>query len=202
MLTMHGAVWLQLRTEGVIAERAQRAAVLTGAAVIVLFALGGVWIVLGGIEGYRIVQQPAFDAMPNPLAKEVVRDSGALLAIYSNVPVAILAPIAGFAGIGLAMLLARVARPGLAYIASSIGLAGIISTAGLSMFPFVMPSSSQPVSSLTVWDAPSSHLTLTVMFWAVVIFLPIVLGYTVWCYRRMWGKVTVEEIQNRSHSAY
>lgn len=81
-------------------------------------------------------------------------------------------------------------------------MGGIIATAGLSMFPFVMPSSSNPNSSLTAWDATSSHLTLTVMFWAVVIFLPIVLSYTLWCYVKMWGKVTVEDIEARSHSAY
>ncbi len=70
------------------------------------------------------------------------------------------------------------------------------------MFPFIMPSISDPVSSLTIWDAPSSHLTLTVMFWAAVIFVPIVLSYTIWCYVRMWGRVTLEEIEARSHSAY
>ena len=34
------------------------------------------------------------------------------------------------------------------------------------------------------------------------LLLPIVLAYTVWCYRRMWGRVTAEEISARSHSAY
>ncbi|PLX38276.1 MAG: cytochrome d ubiquinol oxidase subunit II [Hyphomicrobiales bacterium] len=202
MLTLHGALWLQLRTEGVLAERARKAATYAGFATVVLFALGGVWILFGGIEGYRIVSQPPLDALPNPLAKEVVRDSGALLAIYSQFPIAILAPVTGLAATALAVLLSRASRPGFAYTFSALGMTGIISTAGLSMFPFVMPSSSNPSSSLTIWDAPSSHLTLTVMFWAVVIFLPIVLAYTVWCYARMWGKVTVAEIQNRSHSAY
>ena len=85
---------------------------------------------------------------------------------------------------------------------SALGMVGIIGTAGLSMFPFIMPSSIDPKSSLTIWDAASSHLTLTVMFWAVVIFLPIVLAYTVWCYASMWGRVTAEEIEARAHSAY
>ena len=128
--------------------------------------------------------------------------SGALLDIYTTMPIAILAPVIGLLGPLLTALLAKADRPGFAFVTSALGMAGIIGTAGLSMFPFVMPSSLDPNSSLTVWDATSSHLTLNVMFWAVVIFLPIVLAYTVWCYRRMWGRVTAEEISARSHSAY
>lgn len=70
------------------------------------------------------------------------------------------------------------------------------------MFPFVLPSNTQPKSSLTIWDAPSSHLTLTVMFWAVMILLPIVIAYTVWAYWAMWGKITVAGIEKRAHEVY
>lgn len=201
MLTMHGGVWLQLRTEDPIASRAKNAVSLMGLVTIICFAVAGAWVTYG-IEGYRIVSQPALDALPNPLGKEVVTATGAWLDIYTKYPIAMLAPILGFAGVFLTILLSRASRPGFAFVTSSLGMAGIISTAGLSMFPFVMPSSTMPNSSLTLWDAPSSHLTLTIMFWAVVIFLPIVLLYTLWCYRRMWGKVTVDEIERRAHSAY
>ena len=201
MLTMHGGVWLQLRTEAPVADRARKAVTIMGLVALAGFAVGGLWVAYG-IDGYRIVSQPALGALPNPLAKTVVVAPGAWLAIYSKVPAALLAPVAGFAGILLTILLTRVGRPGWAFVTSGLGMAGIVGTAGLSMFPFIMPSSTHPGSSLTVWDAPSSHLTLTVMFWAVVIFLPIVLAYTVWCYSRMWGKVTVAEIHARSHSAY
>jgi cytochrome bd ubiquinol oxidase subunit II len=201
MLTMHGGVWLQLRTTAPIAERVKTAITVMGLVAVVGFALGGLWVAYG-IDGYRVVSQPAFDALPNPLAKTVVMERGAWLAIYAKVPAAVLAPLTGFAGILLTILLSRLNRPGLAFVTSGLGMTGIVGTAGLSMFPFIMPSSTHPNSSLTIWDAPSSHLTLTVMFWAVVIFLPLVLAYTVWCYSRMWGKITVEEIQARSHSAY
>jgi cytochrome d ubiquinol oxidase subunit II len=201
MLTMHGAVWLQIRTADPLSSRAKAAVGIMGAIAFVGFALGGVWVAYG-IDGYRIVSQPALDALPNPLAKEVVKAPGAWLDIYTAYPIAMLAPIVGLAGIALTVLLSRLNRPGLGFVTSGLGMAGIVGTAGLSMFPFIMPSSIDPRSSLTIWDAPSSHLTLTVMFWAVVVLLPIVLSYTVWCYTRMWGKVTVEEIQARSHSAY
>ncbi len=201
MLTMHGGVWLQMRTEAPIAERVKPW--ISGAALVAFvgFAVAGLWVAYG-LDGYRVVAQPALDALPNPRAKQVAIEAGAWLEIYRSVPVAMLAPAAGFLGLLATAALSRANRPGLAFVTSGLAMTGIIGTAGLSMFPFIMPSSIDPTSSLTLWDAASSHLTLTVMFWAVVIFLPIVLGYTVWCYVRMWGKVTVDEIQARSHSAY
>ena len=90
----------------------------------------------------------------------------------------------------------------MAFIASGLSLAGVILTAGFSMFPFIMPSSLDPVSSLTIWDATSSHLTLQLMFWAVLIFLPIILAYTSWVYRVMRGKVTEASVSEQSHSMY
>ncbi|MBS1202003.1 MAG: cytochrome d oxidase cyd, subunit, partial [Chromatiaceae bacterium] len=65
MLTLHGAIWLQLRTEEPIASRAQTWAKWTGLATILAFALAGVWLTLG-IEGFRVVSMPALDATPNP----------------------------------------------------------------------------------------------------------------------------------------
>lgn len=59
-------------------------------------------------------------------------------------------------------------------VASAVAIAGVIATAGAAMFPFLMPSSSEPRSSLTIWDSTSSQFTLGLMFWAAVIFMPIV----------------------------
>lgn len=201
MLALHGSLWLQWRTEGVIAGRARATASGLGVIVPVLFALAGAWVWLG-IDGYRIVSEPAHSALPNPLAKEVIRAPGAWFDIYAKLPVAMLLPALGLAGPLLAALAARLALPGLGFLMSALGLAGIIATAGVAMFPFVMPSSSQPNSSLTLWDAASSNLTLKIMLGAVVIFLPLVLAYTLWAYRAMWGKVTLAHIEAKKHHAY
>lgn len=201
MLAVHGATWLQLRTEDVIAARAKAAILLIAPFVTVAFAVAGIWLYLG-IDGYKIVSQPALDALPNPLGKEVIRDSGAWFQNYADYPIALLAPGLGLAAPLLVVFFSQLNRPALAYIMNALAMSGIIATAGISMFPFVMPSSTVPNASLTVWDAPSSHLTLTIMFWAVVIFLPIVLAYTVWAYWAMWGKVTVADIERRTHEAY
>jgi cytochrome d ubiquinol oxidase subunit II len=201
LLALHGATYLQLRTEGVLRERARHAARLAALTVIVAFAAAGLWLAWG-IEGYRILSMPAPDASFVPPAKTVERAAGAWLANYQTWPWTMAAPILGFLGAIAAFLLSGAHRAALAFVASALAIAGVILTAGLSMFPFVMPSSSDPASSLTVWDATSSHKTLQLMFWAVVVLLPIVLAYTVWVYRVMRGKVTVEKIRAQSRSAY
>ena len=201
MLVTHGAIYLQIKTEGEIQQRVKKVTVIFGIITLVAFSLAGAWIATG-ISGYMITDMPAGNATPNILAKTVTQESASWLANYSTYPWMIVAPLLAYAGFALAILLSKISRPGSAFIMSSIGLSGIILTAGFSMFPFIMPSSSDLNSSLTIWDATSSHLTLTLMFWAVVIFLPIVLAYTTWVYRVMRGKVTEEHIKENQHTMY
>lgn len=201
MLVTHGAVWLQLRCEKLIADRARIAAQIGALIVIVTFALGGLFIAYG-VDGYVIISMPDGGAPSNPLAKEVMHGQVNWLTNYAAYPWMLVAPLLGFAGAAITFLLARLDRPGWAFVSSALTMTGIILTAGFSMFPFIMPSITEPGSSLTLWDAASSHLTLTVMFWAVVIFLPLILLYTAWTYRAMWGRVTVQHIRDNTHSAY
>jgi cytochrome d ubiquinol oxidase subunit II len=114
----------------------------------------------------------------------------------------IIAPVMAFGGGILALLLSGINRPGLAFIFSGAALAGVILTAGFAMYPFVIPSSTDPNSSLTIYDATSSHRTLNLMFMAVVILLPVVIGYTSWVYSVLRGKITEEKIRQETHSVY
>ncbi len=199
MLVMHGAVYLTLRTQGEINTRATRAALAFGVIFLIAFALAGVWVALG-IDGYRVLYMPDANSAFTPLQKSVAKVTGAWITNYSLYPWTLLAPVAGFAG-AIAALVLR-ARAGMALIASSICVSAVVLTAGFAMFPFVMPSSTYPGHSLTLWDGVSSRLTLTWMFWATVIFLPIVIAYTVWVFRVMRGKLTVDDVRQRTHSAY
>jgi cytochrome d ubiquinol oxidase subunit II len=201
MLTMHGAVWLQLRTDEPIASRAKVWARRIGLATIGAFALAGGWLALG-VDGFRVVAMPALGAVANPLGKTVEIAAWAWLSNYGQYPWTLIFPLLGFAGLGLAFLLSGANRAGWALGASALALTGIIMTAGAAMFPFIMPSSTHPGHSLIAWDAVSSHLTLTVMFWAAAIFIPIILGYTAWTYTKMWRRVTVQEIREQEHLAY
>lgn len=201
MLMLHGAIYLQLRTDGAVQARARRAALWAGMVCAATFALAGLWLA-AGIDGYRIVSMPDAGSVFNPLAKTVEKASGAWLANYSLYPWMLAAPVLGFAGIAAALWLARAGRDALAFTASALAITGIILTAGFSMFPFVMPSSTDPASSLTLWDAASSHRTLGIMFVVTLIFLPLILLYTSWVYRVLRGRVTVQSIQDNTHTAY
>ncbi len=201
MLVMHGAVYLQMRTEAEICERAKKAVLIFGIVFMVAFAIAGLWQAYG-IEGYRIVSSPDPGSAFSPVDKEVQVVAGAWMQNYAKYPWMLLAPVLAFAGGILALLLSNRNRAGLAFIFSGSALAGVILTAGFAMFPFIMPSSTIPNVGLTVFDATSSHRTLNLMFIAVVVFLPIVLAYTSWVYRVMRGKVTEEKIEKETHTAY
>jgi cytochrome d ubiquinol oxidase subunit II len=201
MLVMHGAVYLQMRTEGQIANRARRAARIAGIVFILAFVLAGVWQAFG-IQGYRIASMPDPGGVVVPLAKTVEKAAGAWLANYAARPWMWIAPALAVGGGLLALLLSAAGRTGAAFVLSAAALAGTILTAGFALFPFVMPSSTFPNASLTVYDAVSSHRTLNLMFVAVVLFLPVVLLYTSWVYRVLRGKVTEKRIHEEAHSAY
>ena len=201
MITLHGAVYLAHRTEGAIQARAVRGAWISGAVLLVAFSAAGLWLARG-IDGYVITSVVDPGTLSNPMAKTVVREAGAWLANYQRAPLTLLLPALAYVGVVAAWLLLAGRRTGLAFIASALVLAGVIGTAGASMFPFVMPSSSMPQASLTVWDSVSSHLTLGIMFWATLIFMPLIIFYTAWAYRVMAGKVTAGYIRDNEHATY
>ncbi|MDD5365153.1 MAG: cytochrome d ubiquinol oxidase subunit II [Gallionellaceae bacterium] len=201
MLTFHGANYLMIRTEGAVYQRARTASLIFGGLMLAAFAGAGLWVT-AGIPGYVITSPVDPAALPNPLDKTVVVEAGAWLSNFAAQPLLWLVPGAGFIGGLIGLVMARVDRPVLAFVGSAVAELGIIGTAGVAMFPFIMPSSSDPRSSLTVWDSVSSHLTLDIMFWAALIFTPIVISYTAWAYRKMAGKVTPAFIEANDHSAY
>lgn len=200
MITAQGAAYLMIRTENDIFERSRKAALIFAGLTLAAFAVAGLWV--GSLKGFAIVSPVDPNALPNPLDKTVVREAGAWLNNYARHPWLAAVPAMAFASGLLLMLTSWLRLSRSAFVSSSFMLLGIIGTAGVSMFPFVMPSSSDPRSSLTVWDSVSSHLTLSLMFWATAIFLPIIVFYTSWAYKVMSGKVTEAYIQANDKSAY
>jgi cytochrome d ubiquinol oxidase subunit II len=199
MIIFHGANYLVIRTEGELQKRAQKAASLFGIIVIVFFAVAGIWVM--HMNGY-VATNIDPNGPSDPLLKTVTLAPGAWLNNYHLYPATILAPVLGFLGALLAILFVRSGRGGIAFIFSSVSMTGIILTAGISMFPFLLPSSLDLKSSLTLWDCTSSEYTLKLMFIAALIFVPIILFYTSWAYRVMRGKVTVARIEEENHTLY
>ena len=201
MLATHGAEYLSLKTDGAVADRARATLRIVALAWAVLFALAGVWLWRSDY-GLVITAGALPGAAPNPLAKSAAHSAGAWLANYSRWPLTMLVPLVGVAAPLLVAILTHSRRRLLPFIVSGLGVAGVIGTMGVSLFPFLLPSSSNPGSSLTVWDASSSHRTLAIMLLAVIVFLPIVLAYTAWVYRVMRGPVTSAYIEEHHDTSY
>ncbi|GAA0748323.1 cytochrome d ubiquinol oxidase subunit II [Sphingomonas sp. ABOLD] len=194
MLVLHGAGWLSLKAEGKVVERAQRFGTVAAILAILLFAVGGAFVAYGDM-GYRLVGSVDPNGPSNPHLVQTVKAPGAWLSNYGAHPWMLLAPVLGFLGPVLALIGIRGRNGTLVFAGSSIANVGIIATVGLSMFPFILPSAIDPASSLTAWNASSSHLTLFIMLVCTLVFLPIVLAYTAWVYKVMFGRVSGEELR-------
>ncbi len=200
MLVMHGAAWLAFKADGVVGERAASIGPKAALLAAVLFALGGVFISLGWFGGYEVTSPIVWDGPSNPLRKTVAENAGAWLHNFQNMPLLWLAPLLG---VLLPLVVAagfRARKAGLTFLASQLSIVCIIATVGLAMFPIILPSSTNPGHSLTVFDASSSRATLRNMLFATAIFLPLILIYTAWVYRVLWGKVSEKDVREADHA--
>lgn len=200
MLVTHGAAWLSVKSEGVVKERARAIGSVTALLAVAGYVVAGLWLAYG-IEGYRIVGDYATGGPSNPLHFEVAR-SASWLSAYSDRPWIAIAPALGILGGLLTFVGLRSGREVLTLLFSALSILGVISSVGLTMFPFILPSSVDPRSSLLVWNASSSHLTLFIMLVCTIIFLPLILAYTAWVYKVLWGKVTEADVAENTHSLY
>ena len=201
MLVMHGASWLQLKTSGIVAERARRFGIVAAILTVVLYAVAGV-VLAHLVNGYVITSNLPTDGVSNPLLKTVSTQADAWFANYAAHPLLWAVPAVGLAGPLLAALCLAGRRPLAALLTGGLGIAGIIGSVGASMFPFILPSSSMPAASLTVWDSSSSHLTLFIMLISAAIFMPIILTYTSWVFTVLRGKVDADDIRKGKGHAY
>ena len=201
MLILHGSAWLQVKTKGPIADRARQYGSVAAVVTVVLYALAGL-ILWKYIDGYRVTSAIVTGGPSNPLLKTVAVDSGAWFANYAAHPWMWLAPVLGLAGPLLALIGLRLRSEVPTLLFSALGITGIILSVGASMFPIILPSSIDPHSSLAVWDSSSSHLTLFIMLVVSVIFIPLIVAYTSWVYKVLWGKVDADAIRDERGHAY
>ncbi len=201
MLIMHGATWLMMRTENIVYSRSRCIAIRLPLIVLVLFIIGGIWVNFG-IDGYIMSTTHDLNTAMSPFDKNVSLIRGGWLTNYMQYPALFLIPLIGLLSLLLTSLFSAKSLNALSFIASGLSIACIILTAGVALFPFILPSSIAPNLSLTVWDSVSSIKTLNIMFYVAIIMVPIILLYTVWCYHKMWGRVTEEHITKNAYSTY
>jgi cytochrome d ubiquinol oxidase subunit II len=199
MLVMHGATYASLKVAGNLGERVTRIARVAAWLYAALFLAAGIWA-YGSIDGLRITSPIDTGGPSNPLLKMVVMSPGAWFDNYTRHPLLWLVPLGSFAAALLVNAMLKIGRSAIALFASGVVQAATIFTVAIALFPFLMPSSTNPSDSLTIWDASSSAKTLYIMLIAVIILLPIVLAYTTWVYRVLRGQITLEAI--RRHAGF
>ena len=195
---MMGALTVMNGAEGEMFQRARTLVRIGAVAGIVLFAIGGFWV--HAMHGFHMAGNPGAGVPQTPLEQTVDVATGAWFANFSAHPVLWLVPAIGFLGMLGALLAAQGGRSHLGWWLGALAWIGVIGTAGTALFPFLLPSSSHPDMSLTVWNASSSRLTLAWMLGFALVFVPLVLWYTSWAFWVMRGKVSAQHIEHDEHA--
>ena len=200
MLTTHGANWLQMKTTAELRERARTISQVGAFATLIMFVFAGVWLFFK--DGFVVTSVIDHNAPSNPIGKEVAVQAGAWFNNYKEMPILWLFPVLAVGSALLNIVFSKANRCGFAFLFSALTMAGVILTATIAMFPFVLPSISNPGMSLLMWDATSSKLTLTLMFFLALFFVVILLSYTIWAYYKMFGRIDSSFIEENKNSLY
>lgn len=193
-----GATRIMSGAEGAIHGRARNVATVGGIAAVILYAIGGLWLRV--ISGFTLVDSPGPGVPQMPLQQTVTHSAGAWYANFAAQPLLWLLPLLAIVALIVGVLALRNGRALLAWWLGSLGWAGVIGSAGAAMFPFMLPSSSMPAQSLTLWNASSSSLTLTWMLGFTIVFIPLIVWYTSWAFYVMRGKVSEEQVSSDEHA--
>lgn len=200
MLVTHGGAWLQMKTTAELRDRARVITQVGAFATVITFVLAGVWLLFK--DGYVVTSVIDKNGPSTPLGKEVVLQTGAWFNNYREMPILWALPILAVVSGLLNIVFSKANRSGFAFLFSALTMAGIIFTFGVSMFPFIMPSITNPNTSLLMWDSTSSHLTLMIMFGLTLIFVVMLLTYTIWAYIKMFGRLDSNFIEENKNSLY
>lgn len=200
MLTTQGSAWLQMKTTSDLRDRARTITQVGAIVTLATFVLAGIWLVFK--DGYIVTSMIDRNGPSSPLGKQVALEAGAWFNNYKEMPILWVFPLLAVGSALLNVAASKANRNGFAFLFSSLTMVGIIFTAGIAMFPFIMPSISHPEMSLLMWDSTSSKLTLTLMLFLAVIFVVLILAYTVWSYSKMFGRLDSEFIEENKNTLY
>ncbi|WP_367989037.1 cytochrome d ubiquinol oxidase subunit II [Vibrio sp. NTOU-M3] len=200
MTITQGAAFLQLKTRNQLFNRAKNLTLWGASFTMIAFMFGG--LMAAKHPGYFFISPVLTNAVSNPLNKQLGEIACGLLHNFSDMPQLWAIPFMGIMCFFLCFWATVSHRTITAFTMSSIAIASIILTAGIALFPIIMPSSINPSHSLTIWDATSSKKTLSIISIIAVIVVPVILSYTTWCYYKMFGRLDSDFIRNNSSSLY
>jgi len=161
VLTLHGTIFLTLKTRGDVMEKARAAA-------------RSLWL--------PAVLLSVLFAVATYFATDIFTRLGINPGIV---------PVGAVAALLAAGWLIRSQREGWAFAMTGLAIALTIVTLFMGLYPRVMVSSLDPAWSLTIYNASSGQYTLTIMTIVALVFVPIVLiyqGWSYWVFRERIGR--------------
>ncbi len=194
MLLAHGAAYLRLKINHPIALKAHFVQKIASFTALICFIAAG-FVLKNSEFGFTLEEA---GHTQNILSKVVgiqsIEESMELSErFFGNY--AMIAAMLAFFGFMISIVSGK-KHPSVGFLATSASIIGVIATAGLATFPFILPSTIAPNHSLTVWDASSSQLTLFIMLIAVLVFLPLVLTYVIWTYKVFAKRLTLKDLND------
>jgi cytochrome bd ubiquinol oxidase subunit II len=165
MLTMHGALFLTMKTEGDLNGRVRRAATVL---------MVGTTVLMGLVV----------------VATLVFRQH--LLDRYLNDIWPLIFPAGAVAALATAWRMTSIGQSFKAFVASAVMIGLVLVTAATGMFPNLLISSIDPQFNLTIYNGASESNTLGAMLIIAVIGMPLVLMYTASVYFIFRGKTRVD----------
>ncbi|MBW1892524.1 MAG: cytochrome d ubiquinol oxidase subunit II [Deltaproteobacteria bacterium] len=167
LFLVHGALWLAIRSEGDLHERA-------------VSTVKKLWPILLIVAVIFLVASVF---------------STKLYDNYLEYPVLFLVILIAVAALlGTRMFISKKAYFK-AWFSSSATIVSCIFFGIIGLFPNLFPSSIADEYSLTAFNASSSPLTLKIMLIVVVLSIPVVLAYQIWAYNLFKGKITEEDLE-------
>jgi len=168
MFVTHGALWLTIKSQGALQDKAMRLAakcwpVLT------------VWTVLFLV--YTAVATRLFGN-------------------YLKTPVLFIIPVLAVLGLVGMRIYLGAGRHWMAWAASSLYIMCVTLFGVVGMFPALLPSSLNPAWSKTIHNSASSPMTLKIMLTVALIFVPIVIAYQAWTYKTFSHKITDADLDH------
>lgn len=166
LMTVHGAIYLCLKTEGKLFEKVERILKYTVIGFVVLFTI---------LSFYTLIY------LPNLSDK------------FRETPVLFIVPILTVLSIANIPRLTTKRKFLQAFIFSALTFAFLLITVAIELYPTLIFATNNPANSITVYNAASSDKSLGIMLTFVAVGVPLIAGYTYFVYRAFWGKVKMDE---------
>ncbi len=168
MFTLHGALWLAIKSTDALHQRA-------------LATARGIWPLLLIVAVLFLI----FTYWYTPLYDN-----------YLRMPPLMIIPILAVLSLFTIRVALRAASVGLAWVCSAVFIVAVTFFGVIGMFPNLVPSSLSPGWSMNIANSASSPLTLKIMLGVVIVFVPIVLIYQAWVYCVFTHKVTKSSLDD------